>query len=55
MRKQHSAEFKARVAGEAIKGQQTQSELASRSGVHPVQIAQVQIAQWKKQARAESG
>lgn len=44
-RKQHSAEFKARVALEAIKGYQTLNELAGRYGVHPVQVAQ-----WKKQA-----
>lgn len=44
-RKQHSAEFKARVAIEAIKGQRTLNELANDYGVHPVQIAQ-----WKKRA-----
>ena len=44
-RKRHTAEFKARVALAALKGQQTLSELASLYGVHPVQVAQ-----WKKQA-----
>ncbi|MGI8554314.1 MAG: transposase [Dehalococcoidia bacterium] len=44
-RKQHSAEFKAKVAIEAIKGQRTLNELAGDYGVHPVQISQ-----WKKQA-----
>lgn len=44
-RKHHTAEFKARVALEAIKGQQTLNELAGTYGVHPVQVAQ-----WKKQA-----
>ena len=46
-RKRHSAEFKAKVALAALKGQQTLNELASLYGVHPVQVAQ-----WKKQALA---
>ena len=46
-RKQHTAEFKAQVAVEAIKGYQTLNELASQYGVHPVQVAQ-----WKRQALA---
>ncbi len=47
-RRQHSAEFKAKVAVAAIRGDRTLSELASTFGVHPVQITQ-----WKKQALAE--
>jgi len=43
-KRQHTAEFKARVALEAIKGATTSAELASRYEVHPVQIAK-----WKKQ------
>lgn len=43
-RRRQSSEFKARVAVEALKGQQTLNELASAFGVHPVQIAQ-----WKRQ------
>ena len=38
-RKHYSAEFKARVALEALKGVKTVNELASAYGVHPTQIA----------------
>jgi transposase-like protein len=44
-RRRHSAEFKARVALEAIQGQRTLNEIASEYGIHPVQLGQ-----WKKQA-----
>jgi transposase-like protein len=44
-RRLHSAEFKAKVAVAALRGDRTLSELASTCSVHPVQIAQ-----WKKQA-----
>jgi transposase-like protein len=37
-RKRYSAEFKARVALEALKGHKTVNELASMYGVHPTQI-----------------
>ena len=37
-RKRYSAEFKAKVAQEAIKGDQTISELGSRYGLHPNMI-----------------
>ena len=37
-RKHYSAEFKARVALEALKGLKTVNELASMYGVHPTQI-----------------
>jgi len=43
-RKNHGSAFKAKVALEAIKEQQTLVELARRFQVHPNQIAQ-----WKKQ------
>jgi len=47
-RKRYSAEIKAKVALEAIKGQKTTNEIAAEYGVHPSQIAQ-----WKKQALDE--
>lgn len=45
-RRKFTAEFKARVALEALTGERTLSELAAKYGVHPNQISQ-----WKKQAR----
>jgi transposase-like protein len=48
-RKRYSAEFKAKVALEAIKEQKTLSELAQQYSVHPNQIVQ-----WKKQLLAGS-
>lgn len=44
-RRQHSAEFKAKVALEAIKGERTLNEIAADYEVHPVQVQQ-----WKKLA-----
>lgn len=44
-RRRFSAEFKAKVALAALKGEQTLSELAARFEVHPTMIAQ-----WKRQA-----
>ncbi len=47
-RQRHSAQFKAKVALEALKGQSTVNALASRYGVHPAQITR-----WKQQLEAE--
>ena len=47
-RKQYSAEFRARVALEALKGYKTVNELAGTYGVHPTQIGK-----WKKQLQSE--
>ncbi len=43
-RKQHVPEFKAKVALEALKGEETAAELASRFGVHPTMIHQCKRA-----------
>ena len=39
-RKQYHAEFKAKVALEALKGEETVSALAGRFGVHPAMVHQ---------------
>jgi len=44
-RRRFSAEFKAKVALEALSGELTMSELAKKHGVHPNMIAG-----WKRQA-----
>jgi len=48
-RKNHSKEFKAKVALEAVKGVRSLSELAVRYKVHPTQIAK-----WKKQLQEQA-
>lgn len=45
-RRKFSADFKARVALEALVGDKTLAELAAKHDVHPNMIAQ-----WKRQAR----
>lgn len=47
-RKKYSADFKARVALEALKGYKTVTELASAYSVHPTQIAK-----WKRHLQSE--
>jgi transposase len=47
-RRKFTAEFKARVALDALSGEHTLSELASKYGVHPNQVSQ-----WKKQAKEQ--
>lgn len=42
-RKQHSPDFKAKVALEAHKGIETAQQLAARFGIHPTQISH-----WKR-------
>ena len=44
-RKRYSAEFKAKVAMEALRGELTTSQLATQHGVH-----QTLIGDWKRQA-----
>jgi transposase-like protein len=47
-RKKHSAEFKAKIALEALKNLRTINEIASEAQVHPTQVNQ-----WKKQLQEE--
>jgi transposase-like protein len=49
-RRNHSAKFKARIALEALKGDSTLAELASRHGVHATQIVT-----WRKQLLEHAG
>ena len=44
-RKRYLAEFKAKVAMEALRGELTASQLATKHGVH-----QTMIGEWKRQA-----
>ena len=44
-RKRYSAEFKAKVALEALRGELTTVQLATRHGIH-----QTMVGEWKKQA-----
>ena len=44
-RKRYSAEFKAKVSLEALRGELTTAQLATKHGVH-----QTMISEWKRQA-----
>ena len=44
-RRQHSAQFKAQVGLDALKGIEPVHAIAAKRGVHPVQVSQ-----WKKEA-----
>ncbi len=44
-RRRFSADFKAKIALEALRGERTLAELAARHGIHPNQITK-----WKRQA-----
>ena len=44
-RKRYSVEFKARVALEALRGELTAAQLATKHGIH-----QTMVGEWKKQA-----
>ena len=48
-RKHYSADFKAKVALEAIKGQKTLNELATEYGIHPNLVTT-----WKKQLQEQA-
>jgi len=49
-RRNHSSKFKARIALEALRGDATLAELASRHGVHATQIAT-----WRRQLLEHAG
>jgi transposase len=44
-RKRYSADFKAKVALEALRGELTTAQLATQHGIH-----QTMVSEWKKQA-----
>ena len=48
--KVHSAEFKAKVGLEVVRGVKTVNEIAQLHGVHPVMVSQ-----WKKEILAKAG
>ena len=54
-RKRYGAEFKAKVALDAIRGEQTLAELSAKHGIHPTMIAtwtRQAIEAWRRRSRA---
>ena len=49
-RKQYSADLKAKIAVEAVKGQRTVQEIGAHYSIHPSQVTQ-----WKKQLLEGAG
>jgi len=49
-RRKHTAEFKAKVALEALKGMETVNQIAAKYEVHPVQVSN-----WKKELHEGAG
>lgn len=54
-RRNHSPAFKAKVALEALKGQQTVIEIAERFDVHPTQVTQWKVQLLERAAEAFGG
>ena len=48
-RKSYAAQFKAKVALEALQGMKTINEIAQKHGIHPVQVST-----WKKEIQAQA-
>ena len=48
-RRKHSPSFKAKVAMEALKGEETVAQIAARYGVHPAMVTK-----WKKALQDEA-
>lgn len=49
-RRKHTAEFKAKVALEALKGMETVNQIAAKYEIHPVQVSN-----WKKELLEGAG
>jgi transposase-like protein len=50
-RKQYSAQFKAKIALEAVKGLKTINEIASESGVYPTQKFLTNFLRFRKRGK----
>lgn len=49
IRKRYDADFKAKIALEALRGERTLSEIATAHGLNPVQVTQ-----WKRQLESDA-